>query len=433
VLELLPIPTPYDDIFEGMIDEIPAGAFYLKASETRPLSILPTKFFISTDSTLPVRIYNGTNLIRTHIPKGQIDVVDIPLGGPPGLNFLRAENGVDEPSRLIVVATHMAKHLWVYSAEIYEFAGYIVEKYNDLIHSVWSSFLVEYQMPWQDELPDVRSMRTLAVKGIAKCLYQEWGRQGGIEDLVAGFCSTTPVIAAPVNPRLWQPDLYQPQTSGQDITGFKIHVWLPNICLTQWAAFVRLMNNRTDYQFKEVNENKVTLQYGTTELYEQHLFNNVGEECSVRGLLDFIGCMDNIVVAGLAFILSRIALCAWATPFDMIVEPPGIGGSFFDSGLDFDGDFGDFDSIYDLDSFTDYWVGTSTVKHFDFGSCFDTYSVYVEKPENTDCCQEGPDTVLFTTVKTTSEVVSPVTPNNPVFGGDDPGLLYNPYLGILSS
>jgi len=433
-LDFFPVAAAFDDYYQGMIDEIPAGTFYLQSLEMQPLSINPTKFFLLTDSPSPVEIYINNKLVRTHIPRGTVDTVELVLGGAPGLNFITVRNNVEDPVRIVVAATHVAKQFYVYASELFENAGFTVDSYNDLLHSVWSSFIVEYQLPWRNELPDIRSMKQLAVKTAANCLYGEYGQQGGITDLVTGFCSTTPVIDAPVNPRLWQPDLYQPQTSGKDIAGFNLHVWLPNICLNQWLAFIKVMNNRYDYKFRYVDENKVVVQQVGSDLLEQHLFDNTDSPCSLRGLLEFLGCMDAVAAGGVANINPRFALCAWTTPFDQVVELPGIGASqFFDSGTDFDGDYGPFDTIYDIDLYTDYWVGTNTNKHFDFGSCMDTYTDQVTTPENTECCQEGPDTLLFATEGIDSEVVSSVVPNNPLFGGDNPGLLYNPYFGILNT
>lgn len=432
-LEFLPIPPAYEDYYDGMVDQIPAGAFYLQALETLPLSSYQTKFFLVTDSSHPVQIYLNNRLVTTHIPKGQVDTIELGLFGAPSLNFITVRNGIDDPVRLIIAATNIAKEFAVFSKELYEFAGYTVDRYSDLIRSVWSSFLVEYQLPWSDELPDVRSIHSFAVKVAANCLYGEFGWQGGVTDLVTGFCASTPVITAPVNPWLWQPDLYQPQSSGKDVAGFNFHVWLPNICLNQWLAFITLMNNRYDYEFKFVNEDKVVLEHLESGLLEQHLFDNTEDNCSIRGLLDFLGCMDNIAVYGFARLFPRAAVCAWANPMDMTVELPGIGGRFWDSETDFDGDWGDFDSIYDIDEFTDWWAGVSTVKHFDFGSCFDQYTTAIVNKEDTNCCQQGPDTVLFTTERIETSVESAVTPHNPLFAGDDPGLLYNPYFGVINT
>jgi hypothetical protein len=432
-LDFFPIPPAFDDYYQGMVIEIPAGNFYLQAFENVPLSVRSTKFFLVTDVSSPIEIYINNRLARTHIPRGEVDTIELPLVGAPSLNYIVLRNGIDDPVRIMVAATHLAKQFYVYAAELFEYAGFTVDTYNDLIHSVWSSFMVEYQLPWQEDLPDVRSMKQFAVKTAANCLYGEYGQQGGVTDLIAGFCSSTPVIDAPVNPELWQPDLYQPQSSGKDVAGFNAHVWLPNVCLNQWLAFVTLMNNRYDYEFRYFDENKVVLQLIGTDLLEQHLFDNTAAQCSLRGLLEFLGCMDAIAAGGVTTVWAIAALCAWANAFDTVVEAPGIGGGFFDSETDFDGDYGDFDSIYDLDPFTDYWVGVNTSKIFDFGSCLDTYSAEVTSKDNTDCCQEGPDVLLFTTELIESSVESPVVPNNPLFGGDSPGLLYNPYLGILNT
>ena len=432
MLDFFPIPAAFDDYYQGMVDEVPAGSFYLQAITTLPLSIKKAKFFLITDSAFHVNIYNNNKLVHTHIPRGKLDTVELLLYSAPGLNYITVQNNVDEPVRIIVAATHIAKQYYIYAKELYEFAGSTVDHYNNLIHSVWSSFLVEYQLPWGEILPDVQSMKSFAVKTTANCLYGEYGQEGGVTDLVTGICSSTPVISAPVNPETWQPHLYQPQSSGKDVAGFDFHVWLPNICLTRWLAFITLMNNRDDYEFLDVNENKVVLQKVGSDLPEQHLFDNLNTNCSIRGLLDFLGCMDAIAAAGLVRLWCKAAICAWSTPMDMTVEFPGIGGGFFDSETDFDGDYGPFDTIYDIDLFTDYWVGVSTVKHFDFGACFDTYSSVVKAKENTDCCHEGPDTILLETELIEYSVISPVVPLNPLFGGDASGLLYNPYFGVIS-
>lgn len=89
------------------------------------------------------------------------------------------------------------------------------------------------------------------------------------------------------------------------------------------------------------------------------------------------------------------------------------------------------DSIYDIDLMTDYWVETSLVKRFDFGCFLDAYPTQCLLPADTNCCIQAPDTVLLSTLAYDNSVTSPVTPNNPLFGGDVPGLLENPYFNVL--
>lgn len=442
-LDFLLSPIPWDYIYQGMLDEIPPGNFYMQAQEMAPRSHLPTEFILFTDSSDPVQIRINNQLVRTHIPRSRLDRIKIQLLEPPAINYISVTNGIDAPVNLAVSVTHIAKYMYVLSKELYEYAGFTTEKFFNLIKSPWASFLVEYQLPWQRALPDVRSWRNMAVKMEALALYQQQASRGGVKDFVTGFCQSTPVINAPVNPEIWQPDLYQPQTAAHDVTGFDFHVWLPNLCFNQWLAFITLTNNLSEYyQLRSLTEEAAILQIEKPqEIYEQHLFghpdlagghsmDNMGAGCSLLGLIDALGCMDGIEVAGITNFFSEFALCFWASPFDAQVEPPGIGGKFFDSGDDLDGDFGPFDGIYDVDLLTNFWVGSSTSKRFDYGTCLDSFTTLAQDPNETSCCEEGPDVTLFTTMAIEEATTSAVTPPNILFGGGDPGLLVNPYFGI---
>jgi len=562
-LDFILSPVPWDSIFEDMQDAIPAGQFYLQSAQMTPRTNLSTEFLLATDSLdATVDIYVNNKLVLRHRPRAQLDRVKIPLLHPPAINFILVTNRIDPPVHLSIAATHIAKYMYVYAKSLYEMAGYQNEKFLNLIRSPWASFIAEYQMPWQRELPEVRSWRSMAVKFIANCLYNESGLQGGVTDLVTGFSQSTPVITAPVNPELWQPDLYQPQTSGHDDLGYDMHIWLPNLCLNHWLAFITIMNNVDFYTIRRMSEQVVTIQYTGEEKYEQHRFgsidvignrtDNLGPGCDVLSLIEFLGCMDRIDVAGTVSITNSFVLCAWASPFDEQVESPGIGGEFFDAGGVFDtgthiqpdetnavltadavglataiplateilADFnahdadptptwhyviggshqitapipfdvaslvafaqdaqqqytnhvndaamhvptddlhplaavtvvdvptslsllnnlkaqfnlhtvtGHFDSVYDVDLLTDYWVGTSTTKRFDYGNCLDSYTPIVQIPAEASCCEMGPDVILLSTLALEESALSLVTPPNPLFGGDDPGLLENPYFDL---
>jgi hypothetical protein len=206
---------------------------------------------------------------------------------------------------------------------------------------------------------------------------------------------------------------------------------LPNLCLLRWLAFVKFINNTSKYSFVRFDENTVLIRQTGTEFYQEHRFDNTGPGCSMRGVLDAIGCMDRLTFAGSMELTTEPSFCFWAHPFDMQVELPGIGGEFFDSGKLFDGEWVEFDSLYDIDLLTNYWLGTSTSKKLDGGGCFDLATDDVLLPENQECCYEGPDTKVLSTVRVDDTVTSTVTPPHPLYGGDDPGLIPNPYFGIL--
>ena len=558
MLEFYPRIYPWDYLSYEMTSNIPYGKFYLFSEDERvPRTSKPTEFTLVTDRTDPVRItMNGTPM-GTVLPKSEMQPVYINLYAPPTINYMKVDNGVDAPVYLTVASTYMTSIMEMTSREIYSYAAKQVEKYYNLLHSRWSSFIMEYQLPWRKYLAEIRSLRILSVKSMAIGLVTEAGTEGGVTDFLSAFTHTTPVFKATRNPELWQPDLYQPVTSAEDVYGWEGHVWIPNFCVSRWVAFSKLVNNvDTFYDLNIYGEDVVTVSPAGTDAAEAHLFDTLSTGCSVRSLIEFLGCLDGIAVTCNVSISSDIPICAYATPYDQIVEHPGIGGGFFDEGDTFDtaaheqpdevnivttadatnqataillatdintiynahdadplptwhftaggahqltaalpidmptlrtfcidaqteyalhlndaamhthpdvdrtlayiitatsvlGEItaflndmkaklaehqaiGNLDSIYDVDLLTDYWVGTSTKKAFDYGKCLDRYPTLGQPVDDVNCCISGPDTVKLTTLACTDTVVSANTPNNPIFGGDIPGLLENPYFDEIA-
>lgn len=546
----------HDEHREEMVNLIPAGSFYLQTLDDMVArSSELTDFVLQTDTAAPVNIYINDRLVKTHIPKGERDIVPLPLAEPPSGNAIVVDNGIDAPVHLNVVATYMTTLMDSLASQIYERAGRITGKYFDLFTSPWASFIIEWLIPWKRELPDVRSFRSMSLKMAANTMFGENGLDGGVRDMVSVFTSTTPVVIESHNNYQWEPEIHQPYTSGDDLLSWDFHVWLPNLCLRRWAAFIQYINNTNKYNFVRADENVVMLHQRNSEWYQQHLFDNTGQGCSFRGLLNAMGCMDRLTFAGVMELQAYPSFCFWAHPFDQQVEYPGIGAlKFFDSGtfdvaghvlpdetnvvlaedayslataialateiradynahdldatptwhhaaggsyqitaaipvdlpslitfcidaqdvyydhisdatmhdpndiintltytitsastqtdvedflIDFKHKFtahqvsGNFDSTYDIDLLTDYWSGTSTSKKFDGGGCLDTYTDETLLPQNQECCFEGPDTKLLSTIRVDHTIESPVKPNHPIYGGDDPGILPDPYFGVL--
>lgn len=544
---------PHDEVREEMVDVIPAGSFYLLADEHVARSVHPTPFVLITDTPSSVDFWVNGRLVKTHIPKGERDVVLLPLAQPPATNSIKVENGVDAPVHINVAATYITTVMDGIAEQLYEVRGRTNERYFNLLTSPWATFLVEWLIPWQRELPDVRSFRSMSLKMQANCLFGESGLDGAVRDFVSGFISSTPVVVESANETLWQPDTTQMYTSGDDLLSYDFHVWIPNLCLRRWSAFITYIHNTNKYHFVRADENVVMLRQKESEWYQQHLFDNTGAGCSLQGLLDAMGCMDRFTFAGALNLNSAPSFCVFANPFDMQVEYPGIGGEFFDAGTELDtaghtlpdetnevladyctdqataitlatelrtdfnahdldatptwhyaaggsyqitaavpsdvptlitfcidaqvqyaahladatmhsaadllhplshtivitstildvqaflNDFknkflghqtdGNFDSLYDLDLLTDYWVGTSTSKRLDGGGCFDMFSDTTVLPQNQECCYEGPDTKVLETMRLDDGVAAAVKPPHMVYGGDDPGILPDPYFG----
>jgi len=431
---------PWTYIKDSMTEEYPVGSFYLAADEMLPRSVKPTEFWVITDRNDPIKFYINGGDAGTLIPRSRFQRVYLRLYEPPATNSIKVTNGIDPPVYMNAAITHMVKEIEVFAREIYAYAGRTNEKYSNLITSPWSAFLIDYQLPFRKYLPDVRALRILSTKLAAKILIGESGLQGGIRDISTVFTSTSPVIVPCRNPEDGEMDLYQPVTGSDEFSGSDFHIWIPNLCILQWLVFHKLMNNVDEYTIAKMTEETVTVSPTGTDEYVQHLVNYPGTSqfCSIRDLLLFYGCMDGITAAGLMHVISDIPICAFANPFDQMVEHPGIGAfKFLDSGSTFDTEpvpyppDWPFDSIYDIDLLTDYWVGTSLSKRFDFGGCLDSFPTPGIPPWDTACCPDSADAVQLETLLCSESVTSTTTPHHPLFGGDDPGLLHNPYFGLL--
>ena len=442
MLKFYVAPKPHDYIREGMIsDAVPAGNFYIKSLDMVPRSVLATKFVVETNvreqmeafgKVEPVKIYINDVLVRKHLPKTERDVVEFHLAPPPGSNNIYVTNGVDVPVNLTVYATYMVTLFDMLAEQLYEVAGRINERYLAYLKSPWAAFIIDWLLPFSKQLPDVRSVRSIALKSTASSMFGFSGSDGAVRAMISAFSSTTPVVHRSHNPSLWQPELYQPYLGVDDILGWDFHVWTPNLCVHRWVAFTQYMNNHPKWEFVRGDEHVVLLKQKGAEYYQQHVFDNTARGCSLRSLLATLGCMDRLTISGSMTLTAQPSFCMWAHAFDQVVEHPGIGGGFFDSGEEFDGGWPvGFDTLYDIDLKTDYWVGTSLSTALDGSHCFDTYTDTVVVPQNQDCCYAGPDARVLTTMRLDATVASPVKPNHPLYGGDAPGLLPDPYFGIL--
>ena len=422
--------NPWDYITQNLLLEIPAGTMYIQGAEMLPRSVKPTEFLLATDHLTTTKIYINNKLLWTFIPNSALARIRIHLYAPPATNQIRVENGIDEPVDLNIVVSYPTAFLEIWARESYEYMNYMLEKtYREMI-SPWATFFIEYQLPWRNLLPDIQELRILAVRMQANCMFGEFGQDGAVTDFISSFALSTPAILEAKNSALYQPDLFQPVTSGDDVSGFTAHVWFMNICMNRRIAFQKLINNLDCFTPKQVSEDVLIYERTGTEIYRQHIFNDGDLICSVSGLLEYLGCMDRMSAACEARLVCAPSICFFATPADQEVLPPGIGGRFLDSGDPFDGTYGPFDSVYDIDPLTDFW-SEAPIKVFNVGGCFDTWGAISQLPQNTDCCMEGPFTNLFTTTVNSSETTSLVTPNHPVYGGGDPGLLANPFFTTL--
>ena len=76
-------------------------------------------------------------------------------------------------------------------------------------------------------------------------------------------------------------------------------------------------------------------------------------------------------------------------------------------------------------------AGTSTSTMLDGGGCLDVYTDQALLAKDQECCHDGPATKILSTVRLEPSIEALVKPNHPIYGGDTPGILPDPYFGVL--
>ena len=106
MMDFFPRMAPWALITYNMTAELPSGTFYLFSDVRVARTSKPTEFELSTDSNTPVNITINDQFIGTIIPKTTVQPVYINLFEPPAINYLTADNGVDEPVHIAIAATY---------------------------------------------------------------------------------------------------------------------------------------------------------------------------------------------------------------------------------------------------------------------------------------------------------------------------------------
>lgn len=330
VLRLLPFTGPFEDTYKSLLASIPAGAQWHKGPVVLPLSADRTPFILEGEDGDVVEITrNGTFLTRVVLtgPSQQID-----LFLEEGKNFLVARtNG--EQWLLLVVAVNYATILRGYAQEFFFNVEIDFDDAENQLNSNLSLRHTEHQIDFQDLLPPTRATRVLAGKLAVRSLISETGSTRGVDDIVTAASNTTPLVReTTINDTLFEPSVYTVYSRAHDMGGFEFHIWVPNLCVATWTAFVKLMDNLDPSiaQLTSVTDEKVSLDFLGTP--ESHLFDFTQDACSLLSLLTQ-DCLPITVSVALT-VRSPLAFCAWKYPFDVVVDL-ALGRSRLDSALPF--------------------------------------------------------------------------------------------------
>ncbi len=316
-LRITPNVDAYEDLYQEILDSIPAGTQWHKGPVVLPLSSSDTTpFLVQGDPGDTVEVFNNNTLVTTLVLSEPSTQVNLNLA--PGKNFIQVRTS-NETYLLLVVATNYATLLRGYTQEFFFNVGVKFEDAERQLNSELSLRATEHQIAFQELLPPTRAMRVLAGKMAVRSLINETGSTRGVDDIATAASNTTPVVRpTTVDLEYFEPDSRTLYSTAHDEGGFAFHVWIPNICVGTWAAFVKLMDNLEPAiaELTSVSDEVVSLDFMGRP--ETHTFDFETGFCSITSLLSQ-DCLP-IVVSVVLTTESELAFCAWRYPFDRVVE-----------------------------------------------------------------------------------------------------------------
>jgi hypothetical protein len=329
VLSIVPQETVSTATCNRLLDEVPASNFILKRQYTLPYSFDSTTFELrsvtpnSAVEIVAVRRGLPGDPDETQryvvIPSNAVEPVRLRLGR--GTNVISAYDQFGRSSTIVVAATTYASILCGYAREIYNTSRINVDEQETAIFSPVSTRLAEPFIQFGDLLPDVRSQQTLAAKLAIRGLVSGAGRQGGVTDLLSGLALSTPVWKEQAPEKTY----FEPATiplfnSNEAMGGLEAHVWLPNLCVRRWLAFVRYIDAAPGYSLVQVSESEVIFRTPAGDL-RRHVFDFAADECSLTALAYENTCFDAIELGITIYSDTEIPICAAAYPFDFRPSP----------------------------------------------------------------------------------------------------------------
>lgn len=317
VLRIVSGVQPYEDLYEEVLSSIPAGTQWHKGPVVLPLSSSDlTPFLLEGDPGDAVEVLINNTLVQTLVLTEPSTQVNLRL--LPGKNFIQVRT-IGETFLLLVVATNYATLLRGYSQEFFFNVDAKFQDARNQLNSELSLRATEHQIAFQEMLPPTRAMRVLAGKMAVRALINETGSTRGVDDIVTAASNTTPVVRpTTVDLEYFEPDSRTLYSTAHDEGGFAFHIWIPNICVGSWAAFIKLMDNLDSSiaELTSVSDQLVSLNFLGRP--ESHLFDFDSDSCSILSLLSQ-DCLP-IVVSATLTVESEVAFCAWRYPFDVVVE-----------------------------------------------------------------------------------------------------------------
>lgn len=369
-LKIYPAQSLYDDLYDSLLEGIPAGTQFIKAPVVLPyLENQTSSFIIEGNIGDVVEIYINQELQNRFTLT--LNKVEVGLQLVYGRNFIVVKTRF-ESYLILVAATNYATYIKAWSQQFYNNVVVDVDDTERQLNSKFSLRAVEHQINFQNLLPPTRVFRTLAGKLAIRSLINETGSTRGVNDIATAASNTTPfVVPTQVSTTKFEPIVYTLYDKAHDFGGFEFNIWLPNITAATWAAFIKLINNLDDSTAKllSVSDSKVTLEYlGTVE---SHVFDFEDPNADIVSIItDLLDCFYPIRVSIEQITETEVAFCAWVPTGDLIIDNP-LGSEVLDFGNTLDSGLFLDNEVDPADPLTDGWLGTSLSQPLDSGTSLD--------------------------------------------------------------
>lgn len=416
MLTISPFEPVYQEVYQRVLDNIPAGNFILRAPVIVPLREgRPSEFTVETDVGTRVMVYHDNTLVHEFV--AVTTVTTVPIFLQQGRNTVSARSQF-ESSAVLLAAVNYATYLSGWAEQWYFNVESRVEDHRAQIMSPFGLRTIENQLTFHDLLPATRVMRTLAGKLAVKSLLNLGGSTEGVTDLVTAVSGTTPVVVPTLmDSQIFEPAMRPVLLRAHDMAGFEFHLWLLNLCATEWNTFVQLCNNLPDRLARliSVTDRRVVVERNAvggpgTGTLEAHAFDFDGAGCSIVDVLTrFFDCFSRIRVFVRTNLLSRFAFCGYVYPHDTVVSVP-IGVRLFDTGIPFDSELL-LDSAEESDPYAAArgWLGLPLIHRLDHSHPFDSMSGFTAFPEDLDCAFDRPGAVGAVSSRVDTELSIPLS------------------------
>ncbi len=370
VFEIRPKAMTHQEVFDRVIADIPQGTTYLKDGFVVPHGHNEAIFTLKVIDPgnvvfITVAREGPTAEPESHtisvIPENIETDVRIRLG--KGRNYITAVDGTNQDF-IVVSSTTFATLLNAQAQEIYQYIRAPLEEYKNALYSPYSAKMAEPLLLNPELLPTIRPQQILSTKLAVRSLISQSGQEQAVRDTLVAYTLQTPFFEATRNNQeFFDPGLFTLYRNQEDFSGFDAHVWVHNLCIARWAAFVKFATNFPE-QFKlvSIDEHEVVYRDSGNRL-RTHSFDSSSQVCSSLEVINT--CFDAVTVEVESEIGSTLEICAAEYPFDLMyttTNPMGGGRVAFDTGVPWDTGF--FDEDY-LDPTNDGWDGFGFIGRWD--------------------------------------------------------------------